>query len=342
MGRPRPTWTTAIAVIAIVSAAACGGGDDRATDDPGVDDAATGAPPTAPSVDDAADDADSDASGAAAARSEPATGGTTVVPIARYAAHGPQAANTIGPPCGQGNLPNGGDVFRFTPPEGWSWTATSSGSGSDEVDILDPDGVRFTVHEAKSAEERDFLSGWEVLGPAGVDLDLGGASFPMTEVTVAGGIGYAIVDLPYLGPLPLLPTGDQLGTVVVTSETEGRPTPDEAVAILASVRVERCAVISEAIVWAAAGGFAPVPRFEPDPLGKTWPDQPQPAIVGLPTLGAYTIEQLAYLMPVDEASAVCAAEAALAAHADDPMGYLRALVPSGTQQEELADVIAGC
>jgi hypothetical protein len=327
MGRPRPIRIT---IVLVAITASCGGGDDSSTDESGAAGAAAGVPPTAPVIDDGE------------AERETVAGGAPIVPIARFAAHGPQAVNTIGPPCGQGNLPNGGDIFRFTPPEGWSWTGTSGGSGSDEVEILDPDRVRFTVHEAKSAEEKDFLSGWEVLGPTGVDLDLGGESFPMTEVTVEGGIGYAIVDLPYLGPLPLLPTGDQLGTVAVTSETEGRPTPDEAAAILETVRVERCAAISEAIVWAAAGGFAPVPRFEPDPLGKTWPDQPQPTIAGPPTLVAYTVEQVAYLMPVEGSRATCAAEAAIAAYAGDPLGYLKAFVPSGIQQDDFADLIADC
>lgn len=263
------------------------------------------------------------------------------VPIARFAGHG-AASNTITPTCGLGELQHGGDLFRFTLPDGWSWKGTSGGSGSDEIEVLDPDGASFLVIEAKSAEEKDFLTGWELVGPTGVELDLGGTPYPMSEVRVGGSVGYAIVDLPYLAPLPVLLDVGQLGTLVVTSGMDGRPTAEEAAAILETARVERCSAVSEAIIWAAAGGFAPVPRFEPDPLGKTWPDQPQPSIVGVVGLDAYTVEQVAYLMPVEEARALCAAEAAIAAYADDPLGYLKVLVPSGTFRDELDALIADC
>ena len=54
------------------------------------------------------------------------------------------------------------------------------------------------------------------------------------------------------------------------------------------------------------------------------------------------MEQLAYIMPVDEARSTCAAEAALAAWGDDPIGYLRATTPSGTGRDELDALIADC
>ncbi|MFP5488951.1 MAG: hypothetical protein ACLGHQ_11670 [Acidimicrobiia bacterium] len=317
-----------------VLAAGCGGGDDGGALDP--TDVEVGAP-AVPDVDAGADDeATEDAPDAPAGVASGAE-----VPIARFAGHG-AVPNTITPLCGLGELQNGGDLFRFTLPDGWSWKGTSGGSGSDEIEVLDPDGTSFLVTEAKSADEKGFLTGWEVVGPTGVDLDLDGTAYPMSEVRIDGAVAYAIVDLPYLGPLPMLQDGLQLGTLVVSSSTDGRPTVEEAVAILETARVERCAAISEAIIWASAGAFAPVPRFEPDPLGKTWPDQPQPSLTGVLRLDTYTVEQLAYLIPVEEDRARCAAEVLAAAFADDPLGYLKALVPSGTFRDEFDALIADC
>jgi hypothetical protein len=263
------------------------------------------------------------------------------VPVARFAAHGPQAANTIGPPCADGIDTRGGDVFRFTPPASWEWRGTSSGTGSDEVELVDADGVSMYVAESAYDTDTAILPGWSVTGPSGVDLDLDGETIPMMNVTLDGAPGYAIVDLPYLAPLPLLSAG-ALGTVAVTSDVAGRPTIEEATELLESVRIERCEAVGQSLIWGPAGGVHLVPRFEPDPLGKVYPDQPQPAYEPTKSaLASYSVEQLAYLMPVGADVAACAASQAQGL-ASDPIAYLKMLTPTGTNKQQLADIVASC
>jgi len=263
------------------------------------------------------------------------------IPVARFAAHGPQATNTIGPNCADGIDTRGGDVFRFTPPVGWVWWGTSGGTGSDTVTV-DADGVKMFVTESSYAYETEGLSGWTIIGPSGTDLNIDGESVPMMDVTLDGATGYAIVDLPYLGPLPLVTGGWALGTVVLTSDTPGRPTLEEAAEILQSVRIERCAAVGEALIWGPGDGVQLVPRFEPDPLGKVYPEQPQPPFAPASQLEGYSVEQVAYLMPVEADIAMCAAEAAMKHFSGDPLGALWVLTPSSTAKEDLSAVIAHC
>lgn len=264
------------------------------------------------------------------------------IPVAKYTAHGPDASTTVAPPCGRGNVEKGGDLFRVTPPDGFEWSGTSGGSGRDEITFRDADGASLVFIEAATADELSLVADWEVVGPANAEITINDDVIPVMEVIAEGSTAYAMVDLPYLGPLPLLQDGEARGTAIVTSPDEGRPTLDEAIEILETVRVERCAAMKQAFVWASAGGFAPVPSFEPDPLGKTRPDEPQPAIQGLPSISAYSTEQLAYIMSVEEDRSLCAAEAAVAEWGDDPLGYLHAVTPTGTFHEEFDAVIAHC
>lgn len=334
----------AFTMVAALTVVACGGGDDDAEPD-----AATEAPTDdagQPTDDDPGTDSDADQDAGAGDDVSPeppaAPSGEFEVPVARFAAHGPGAANTIAPPCGVGNEDRGGDLFRFTPPPEFSWTGSSGGSGRDEIEVIGPDEVTLTFVEATTPSELSLVDGYAVVGPTGTEVTIDGTSIPVMEVTAEGSTAYALVDLPYLDPLPLLMEGAAWGTAIVYSDTEGRPTLDEATAILETVRVERCAAVSQALIWGAGGGFGAVPRFEPDPLGKTWPDEPQPAILGLPALDAYSVEQLAYLMPVEAERSTCAAETALAEWGDDPLGLLKAVTPSGTQRDEFAALIAEC
>ena len=144
----RARWG-ALAVALTMTIAACGGDDsddlsdaidealDEALDDVQDDepDQQVETPPLPPA-------GDSD-------RSEQPSGGDAAipVPIARFAAHGPQADNTVGPVCGMGIDTHGGDVFRFTPPAGWTWKGTSGGSSYDQVTVKDPDDVSLVVTE---------------------------------------------------------------------------------------------------------------------------------------------------------------------------------------------------
>lgn len=307
-------------------AASCGGGDGAETGDP------TSTTGTSPST---------TAAGGGDSAPDDAPDTAVAVPIARFTAHGPQAANTIGPGCADGIDTRGGDVFRFTPLPTWSWQGTTGGSGSDEVS-LDADGVRMYVTESAFDYDTAILPGWEVVGPSGVDLDIDGVSVPMMEIRLEGAPGYAIVDLPYLGPLPQLGAEGALGTVAITSDATDRPTLDEAEELLGSVRIERCEAVSIAMIWGPAGGVHLVPRFDPDPLGKLYPDQPQPAFTATPVLQSYSLEQIAYLMPVTADVATCAAEKAREVAAQNPIGHLMMLTPSGTNKQALADIVALC
>ncbi len=267
---------------------------------------------------------------------------SVAVPTARFTAHGPQPPNTIGPACSDVIEQRGGDVFRFTPPVSWSWKGTTGGSGPDEVSLT-ADDVTMYVTEASYDYETQTLIGWEVLGPSGVDLDLAGETIPMMEITLDGVNGYAIVDLPYLYPLPQLGDDGALGTVALTSDAPGRPTIDEARELLETVRIERCAAVGQALIWGPVGGVHLVPRFEPDPLGKPYPDQPQPAFDPTKSpLEAYSIEQIAYLLPVEADIATCVAEQARVVGTGNPIAHLFMFVPSGTNKEALAGIVAGC
>lgn len=326
-----------MAAVLAVAAVGCGG-DGGSAEEPAED------PPATDTGEDANPPADDEEPLDDAVASEPGvgTGGDFPVPVAKYTASGPESAATVAPKCGRGNLDHGGDLFRVTPPTGFEWSGTSGGSSRDEITFRDVDGVSLVLIEAVTPDELSLVADWEVVGPTGTEITIDGEPIPVMEVVAEGSTGYAMVDLAYLGPLPLLQEGEARGTAIVTSPDEGRPTLDEAVAMLETVRVERCAAMAQAFIWASAGGFAPVPSFEPDPLGKTRPDQAQPAIQGLPTVSAYSVEQLAYIMPVDDERSMCAAEVALATWSEDPMGYLRAVTPTGTFQQEFDAAIAVC
>lgn len=273
--------------------------------------------------------------------SEPAGESAVAVPIARFTAHGPQAANTIGPACAEGIDTRGGDVFRFTPPAAWAWQGTGAGTSYDEVTLV-ADDVRMTVTEAAYDYEKEAIRELEIVGPSGVDVDIDGETIAIMQVMLGGASGYAIVDLPYLGPLPTLDDG-ALGTVLLTSDSMDRPTVEEATELLGSVRIERCAAVGESMIWGPAGGVHLVPRFEPDPLGKAYPDQPQPAFEPPQSvLDAYSLEQVAYLMPVDADVSMCAAAKAVEFGAGNPIGYLFMFLPNGTNTSDLDAIVAAC
>ena len=336
-------------VVAGIVLAGCGGDDDLSDlDDDAVEDptdtAAVDEPPIAADADDADDEADDDGE----PDGSPDGGGESgaPVPIARFAAHGPGEPHTIAPLCADGVETLAGEVFRFTPPVEWTQMGSSGGSGAERVELDTADGVRITVIESAYDYDTEAISMWEVVGPTGVDVDLGGESVPMMEVAADGMTGFAIVDLAYLGPLagviPGVAPDDALGTVAVVANEPDRPTPEEAEQLLSTVRVERCDAVSQALIWGPAMGVHLVPRFEPDPLGKPYPDQPQPAYVpGESPLAAYSLEQIAYLLPVETSISMCAAERAKAM-ADAPMGHLFVFRPTGTFKDDFLELIAPC
>lgn len=325
-----------LAVALALVAVSCGGGEGATTSVGASGDTPSQevTTPTSPAVVDSTEPDQPESSG-------PAGESAVAVPIVRFAAHGPQAANTIGPQCAEGLDARGGDVFRFTPPPAWVWQGTSGGSSYDEVTVI-ADGVRMTVTQAAYEEDKERLREFVIIGPAGVDVDLGGEAVPIIQITLGGAPGYAIVDLPYMNPLPVLDNG-ALGTIVLTSDSDGGPTLEVATELLGSVRVERCAAVGQAMIWGPVKGVHLVPRFEPDPLGKTYPDQPQPAHEATTwVLDAYSLEQVAYLMPVGADIAECAAAKAVEFGADNPIGYLLMFLPGGTNRVEFDALMASC
>lgn len=328
----RANWSAAAAVVALVLAA-CGGSDSDSSD---ADEPTT---PDTEETDDTSPTQPDDESENQPAE-EPADESSVDVPIARFAAHGPGEPNTFGTGCSDGIDDRGGDVFRFTAPESWTWKGTSGGSGYDEVSLT-ADDVTMFVTESAYDYDTDIITGWAVTGPSGSDITIDGETIPIMEVTVDGAVGYAIVDLPYLAPLPTVDAA--LGTVALTSDTPGRPTLDEAMELLETVRVERCAVVGEAMIWGPTSGSRLMPRFEPDPLGKTYPDQPQPVYDPAVTpLDAFTLEQVAYLLPIEADAAMCAAEKAVEFGAGNPIAYLMVFVPTGTAKADFEAIVDGC
>jgi hypothetical protein len=59
-------------------------------------------------------------------------------------------------------------------------------------------------------------------------------------------------------------------------------------------------------------------------------------------LDSYSLEQIAYLMPVEADIAACAASKAVKHGADNPIAYFTMLLPGGTGREEFGEVIADC
>jgi len=330
----RHTRLVGLGIVAVMTAWACGGGGTIATP------AAT--QPGNPAGTQTGTPAGTPARAVATPTPGPTASTSVAIPIARFTAHGPQAANTIGPGCANGIDTRGGDIFRFTPLTTWTWHGTASGSSYDEV-TLTADDVQMSVIEAAYDYEKDALEGFAIVGPSGVDVAIDGVTVPIIQITLDNTPGYAIVDLPYLGPLPTIKGGFALGTVVLTSDAPGRPTIEEATELLGSVRVERCEAVAQAMIWGPAVGVHLVPRFEPDPLGKAYPDQRQPAYA--PTtwaLNAYSLEQVAYLMPVDKDRAMCAAAKAVEVNAANPVGYLTMFFPNGTNKVALDAIVAAC
>jgi len=304
-----------------------------------VDDAAEPTNEPVPTEDDAEVSDDSDAGGDTEDPGGGAAFSDVPVPIARFTAAGPGDANTIAPSCAPDIELDNSEMYRLTMPDGWSWKGFSGGTGWDEISLRAGDDADMRVIEVATQSELppDIVIG----DPTGTEIDLDGAAVPLVDIELEGRTGYGFVDLAYLEPFPIGP-GAALGTVALTSDADGRPTIDEAVALLSTVRVERCEAVSLSQIYGPNAGVHLVPRFEPDPLGKQYPDQRQPSYEpGVSPLAQYSLEQLGYLMPVSADIAACAAERA-ATLADDPIGYLKVLRPTGTGWVEFDELIAGC
>jgi hypothetical protein len=108
--------------------------------------------------------------------------------------------------------------------------------------------------------------------------------------------------------------------------------------------VERCAAISQTLVWGPTSRHQLVPEFEGgDPLGKTRPDEPHPTYVpGESPLLTFSEAQVAYLLPVAADVADCVAGLVREDAKSDPILHFKVLAPSGTMKDELAAYVARC
>lgn len=262
------------------------------------------------------------------------------VPVVHLAAHGP-AASTYGPRCGDGIEGTGSDIFRVTVPEGWVQRGTSGGTGADDISF-EVGGTRVTVDLFATEEEFRFEDEFEDLGETGVQVDLGGRTVPLHEVTMEGRRGYGILGVTYIEGLPR--TGDRTGSILVTSPEGAALSPEVAADVLGTVRVERCSAISQMLIWGPAAGYQLVPDFAGgDPLGKERPDEDPPAYVpGESPLLTYSEDQVAYLLPLDQETARCVAPLVRADAGSNPILHLTVFAPSGTGKETLAGYVSRC
>jgi hypothetical protein len=262
------------------------------------------------------------------------------VPLVRFAAYGPADA-TYGPSCGTGIEGTGSDIFRLTSPDGWIQRGTGGGTGADDISF-EVGGPRVIVDLYATRNELQAERGFEDRGETGTSVDLGGSSFALHEVAVDDRTGYGILNVPWLVGIPGTP--DKEGTVLVTSREAGLVTAEEATTVLETVRVERCAAISQILIYSPMSRHMLVPEFEGgDPLGKTRPDEPAPEYVpGESPLLTYSEAQVAYLLPLAEEVAECVAPLVREDAASSPMLHLQVLTPSGTHKETLGAYVERC
>lgn len=232
------------------------------------------------------------------------------VPVLHFVAHGEGAPNTVGPNCSWGIEKGSGSPFRVTAPASWQLRGSVGGSGPSAIryELGDADVVVDLVEAREDLQSAAF----ETLdfGSQAGTADLAGTQVPIVEVSLRGGeaTGYGITDVPWLENITEMMGGARHLTVLVTSAEAGVPTLQDATSLLSSVRVERCAGIGQAIVFASQDRVTAVPEIVNDPLGKTRPSAPQPSLN--PALGVrvWSVEQLAYLLPLPEPTDRCVAE----------------------------------
>lgn len=278
---------------------------------------------------------------------DPSTEGSTgdPVPVLHFAAHGEGAPNTAGPSCSWGIDESFSNLFRVTAPASWQMRGSSGGSGPSDIryEVGDSDVVVDMVESRGDLESSKFES--LEFGSQVATADLAGTQVPIVEVSLRGGevTGYGITDVPWLENIAEMMGGARHLTVLVTSEDAGLPTLQDANSLLSSVRVERCGGIGQAIVFGALNQVTAVPEIVDDPLGKTRPSASQPTYN--PALGTsvWSVEQLAYLLPLPEPTDRCVAEVMQdESKADQLPQLLKALMmtPFGAVNLKEEDVVA--
>jgi hypothetical protein len=323
---------SAVVMATALLAAGCGGGDE---------DGEAGEVGVAAPADEPAGVTDGEDTATGGREPDGRSGGSSDVgvPVARYVAHGPSTPNTFGPQCSTGIGESPSSMFRLTAPAAWTYRGGSGGTGPSQLVFETAEG-EVLVDLYKAAEELRYEYSFEVGADAGPEIEIDGDRFPLKGVTIGERTGFALVDLPYLGPLPV--AGDVEGTVTVTARDVDL-SPDEIAEVLSSVRAERCAVVAEVGIWGPVAGVQLVPRFDPDPMGKPYPDQPQPVSApGESRVNAYSVEQVAYLLPLEAGVDACVAPKAQELAAGDFLVDTLILSPVNNAKETLAALTDGC
>lgn len=333
-----------IAVSLVVTA--CGGGDDDAADEPAAADETS----DDASVDDGADDADiaDDAMDDEPAGDDdtddlggPIGDGGGEHPVVRFTAHGPAAPNTFGPSCAMGIETTSLNSTRVTAPESWTYRGSGGGTGSSDI-RFEVEGGSVLIDVATADYDRTLI-GEIVAGAEVATVDIDGTSVPIVEVTVDDRPGYAIDQLVWMEPLPEMFGGSMAMTVTMTADPPEVLSLEDATSVLGTVRVERCSAVSEALVAMAAIPVLAVPEFDPDPLGKTYPGGDQPAFDMQNVINAYSTEQLAYLLPLEEPVATCVAESLQTEVPEAFILQMGVLSPvEGDQQDALMAIADTC
>ena len=335
-GAARRFRRSAVIVACAVAVSSCGGAEESV---PAADEQRLETPSNEPAepVDEPPGEPPGEPSGEP---SEPvAEGDEVAVPVARFVAAGPGEPNTFGPMCATEIDGRGDDMFRITVPGDWSWSGSSGGSGPDEVDFETPFG-RVTIEFFRSTDELSTFGSYVTVGEAEVGtVSLEGEEFPLVDLLVGEEPGVGFTGVPYLGPLPI--TGTHEATVVMSSPNP--IDPELAAAVLSTVRPERCGVVEEAAIWGPGVGVLLVPRFEPDPLAKAYPDDAQPQVsAGQFGITYLSLEQVSYLLSFDESTSSCMAPLLVDEAAADPIVGAMTISPANAPAELIDELIGEC
>lgn len=320
---------TVLLLSAALAVAACGSDDDT-SDDVTSDEPTTTAADTG-GADDQGDDPEPD--------TDTDTSGTSH-PVISFAASGPGEPNTFGPQCSMGIEATSSNLFRLTAPTAWTQRGSTGGTGDSDIDFEVGDAE--VVVTMAATEQEATLTDADFGAEVG-EADLAGTAVPIVEATDGEATGYAITDVVWMTGLPEQFGGEEAMTIVVTSTDPAVPTLEDATAVLSSIRVERCRAISEALVAASADGVLAVPEFVDDPLGKTHPGGDQPAFDMAGAVNAWSIDQLAYLLPFPEPIDRCVAESLQDELPEIfPIGMTAVTAGQGDQQDALLAIAEAC
>lgn len=261
-------------------------------------------------------------------------------PRVHWAATGP-ADHAHGPRCGDGIQATHSSFFRMTTPADWSYMGGGGSGGSADYLVFDANGRRIEIGVYSNQGELRGATNFEDLGDSGHAADLAGTPMPVHKISIEGRSGYGMLGFRWLENIP--PRSDYEGSVLITSNEPDAVALDTATRILGSVRVERCAVANHMIIPQRDRRLY-VPEFVGgDPLGKSLPTDPAPLFTP-PTspLLLWSQAQVAYLLPLPEATSDCVAKLIRADAETSRILHLQVLAPVNQQKDILARYAEQC